>query len=284
MKIFPFKIPKTGDDAIMVQQDVQERFYDRLHQHEEIQISCILKGRGKLLVGDSICDYDKGSILMLGSYLPHVFKSEPRTDEISHMVSIFFTKDNFGSDLFQINELNPLKHLFYMAESGFRNNKPSRSGTMLFRKILESRGPDRFIHFFNLLLFLNQEEKSTLSGANFRAQLSDNEGERMGKVFDYLVSHFQEPISLTDVSDIASLTPTAFCRFFKTRTRKTFSQFLLELRMDHACKLLEAKGKRLMISEIAFQSGFNSVSNFNRFFKKSKGMSPLDYRASKITA
>ena len=78
-------------------------FMDRLHQHEEIQISCILKGRGKLLVGDSICDYDEGSILMLGSYLPHVFKSESSTNEISHMVSIFFTKDNFGSDLFQIN-------------------------------------------------------------------------------------------------------------------------------------------------------------------------------------
>ncbi len=282
MKIFPFKIPKTGDDAIMVQQDIQERFYDRFHQHEEIQISYILKGKGKLLVGDSISSYDEGSILMLGSYLPHVFKSEPGTPEKSHMISIFFTKESFGSHLFQINELNPLKQLFTMAESGLKIVNPPKIGAKYFTKILESTGPDRFIHFFNLLVFLNQSEKSVLSTINFAARLSDNKGERMGKVFDYLASHFQEQISLEDISGIASLTPTAFCRFFKLHTRKTFSQFVLELRLEHACKLLENKKSTMMASEVAFASGFNSVSNFNRFFKKVKGMSPLNYRKSKI--
>ena len=282
MKVLPFKIPKAGNNAIVVQEDIEMQFYDKLHQHEELQISYIHRGKGTLLVGDSVHSYNQGDILVLGSYLPHVFKSEGPALHKSHMISVFFTKENFGEQLFKINELKPLHNLLDMSQSGFIIDNPKITGQQLFKKLVDSDGPKRFLHFFELLLFLDQEKKSILSSTSFNTRLKDNEGERMRKVFNHLVSHFHEQISLEDISEVASLTPTAFCRFFRLRTRKTFSQFLLELRLEHACKLLENKGSSMMVSEVAFKSGFNSVSNFNRFFKKVKGISPLNYSTLKI--
>nr|WP_262908929.1 AraC family transcriptional regulator [Leeuwenhoekiella parthenopeia] len=100
----------------------------------------------------------------------------------------------------------------------------------------------------------------------------------MSKVFDFCLSHFQERISLEEIAEIAVMSPTAFCRFFKERTNKTFSEFLTGLRIEHACQLLRTPDQQEPIANIAYAAGFNSVSNFNRYFKKEKGMSPREYR------
>ncbi|NAY92851.1 helix-turn-helix domain-containing protein [Muricauda sp. JGD-17] len=282
MRITPFKIPKTGNNAVIVQEDIEEQFYDKFHQHEELQISLVLKGSGTLLVGDSIKRYGPGDVVVFGSYLPHVFKSDINGQDKSHMVSIFFTKENFGEQLFQINELKSLETLLSMATSGFKIKRPNPLMTKYFLNLRDCVGLDRLIQFFGLLALLDHEEKILLSSTAYKTRLKDNEGQRIAKVFDYMVSHFQDKISLGEIADVASMTPTAFCRFFKLHTRKTFSQFLLELRIEHACKLLETQGHKVMVSDIAFRSGFSSISNFNRYFKKTKGMSPLNYAASKL--
>jgi quercetin dioxygenase-like cupin family protein len=103
MKVRPFKIPKPVHQSLLVQVDRLPAFYDKLHQHEEIQISCILKGTGKLLVADSIHPYSPGDIVVIGKNCPHVFQSNPSTID-SHMVSLFFSKDSFGEHFFDLLE------------------------------------------------------------------------------------------------------------------------------------------------------------------------------------
>ena len=100
MKVFPFKIPKSGDEPLIYQEDIEVSFYDKLHQHEEIQISFIKKGAGAIFTGDTISQYHEGDILVIGSNLPHVFRSDSHENKTSIMLTLFFTLDSFGKDFF----------------------------------------------------------------------------------------------------------------------------------------------------------------------------------------
>ena len=96
MKVLPFRVPKPVNDALIFQEDKELIFYDKFHQHEEIQVSFIAQGSGTLIVGDTINDYNKGDVLVLDSNLPHVFKSEKLDNTKSHMITLFFTRHAFG--------------------------------------------------------------------------------------------------------------------------------------------------------------------------------------------
>jgi AraC-like DNA-binding protein len=103
------------------------------------------------------------------------------------------------------------------------------------------------------------------------------DSDRIKKVFEYVMQNYKEEIKLNDIAELASMSESAFSRYFKKRTRKTFSTFLTEIRIEHACKLLQ-KDKH-SVSEISYESGFNNLSNFNRQFKRVKNTTPLNYRS-----
>ncbi len=111
MKVLPFKIPKTSSDTVVIQEDKGFAFYDKLHQHEEIQMSLILSGEGNLIVGDAITNYREGDVLVFGSHVPHVLNSDSSRAE-SFMISIFFTEKSFGKDFFELSEFNDLSIFF----------------------------------------------------------------------------------------------------------------------------------------------------------------------------
>ena len=119
-----------------------------------------------------------------------------------------------------------------------------------------------------------------IAANNMEHPSSAKESERMNSVFHYLIDNFHKPISLDDISARANLSPNAFCRFFKSRTKKTFSQFLIEIRINHACKLLIDTEKS--IGNICFECGFNNASHFNRYFKQLNGITPLEYRKQQL--
>ena len=120
MKVLPFKIPKPENVAIVYQEYKQDFFYGRLHQHEEIQLSLILSGEGTLVIGDSVNKFKSDDVLVIGSNLPHVFKSDGAEQEKSHMISIFFSKDSFGKDFFESSEFTLLKPFFKQSAYGLR--------------------------------------------------------------------------------------------------------------------------------------------------------------------
>ena len=118
MKVLPFKIPKPQHEALVYQIDREQVFYDQLHQHAEIQISYVEKGAGALIVGDSINEYKAGDILVIGSFVPHVFRSDTRIKEESLMHTLFFDQDSFGKGFFQLADLSSIQHFFKKAELG----------------------------------------------------------------------------------------------------------------------------------------------------------------------
>ncbi|CAM4329080.1 AraC family transcriptional regulator [Zobellia nedashkovskayae] len=278
MKVHPFQIPKPLHQNLIVQVDREMVFYDKLHQHAEIQLTLIVKAKGKLIVGDSIHPFEDGDFFVIGPHSPHLFKNDS-TDEMAHRISLFFTETTFGESFFELPDLEELHPLFNVSKEGFQVLGDTKDIQNAMKQLPNLQKLERFICFFNLLKNLCYADKKTLTNFVSSKKMGSSQGERMQTIFDYVVTHFQNEINLDTVSSKVHMTPNAFCKFFKQHTNKTFFQFLIELRIEHACQLLNRGDDQNSILEISEQSGFSSISNFNRQFKKLKGVIPSRFAA-----
>ena len=279
MQVRPFQILKPLDENLIVQVDKSQGFYNHLHQHREIQLSLVVKGNGKLLVGDSIHPFYDGDFFAIGSNSPHLFKTE-KPDEHVHMISLFFTSETLGKDFFELSDLKEVSPFFEFIADGFRPLRSQNEIVQLMGQFPEASKLSRIVMFLQLLNLLCDVEKKPLTDFIYPKQTGLLAGERLQVVFDYVLRNFQKDIKLDAVAKLVHMTPNAFCRFFKQRTNKTLFQFLIELRIEHASQLLK-QHKDLSIAEIAERSGFNSISNFNRKFKGIKSIKPSQYAAQK---
>ncbi|MRH99275.1 helix-turn-helix domain-containing protein [Kriegella sp. EG-1] len=276
MKVLAFEIPKSLNDSILVQIDKEKLFYNFLHQHAHIQISHIVKGNGKLLVADSIHSFNPGDIFVIGSRTPHLFQSAENT-EFSHMISIFFTEESLGSNFLSMPEMFDMQRFINMSTTSFKLLPSNKLAIKYINRIQTEKGIDKFICFLKLIKQLTLSESTSLTNFIKTKQITQEEGRRIGIVFDFVMNNFKDDIKLNDVANLIHLTPNAFCRFFKQHTNKTFFEFLIELRIEHSCQLI-IKSENLTIAEIAEMSGFSSISNFNRKFKKLKGVTPSTFK------
>jgi len=276
MKVLPFKIPKPENDTLVVQEDRAAILYDKLHQHQEIQISLIKKGEGSFIIGDYVGEFSQGDVFIIGENLPHVFHNDPTEGEV-HMISLFFMKSSYGDHFFNLPEFKSLDPLFQASNMGIQLQDPSEKLAHSMERITLASKLNRFISFMEILQAISKETMVTLSSAIHRKTYGEEEGKRMRDIFEFSINNFDQNISLNQVADIANMTPNAFCRYFKQRTNKTYMNFLLDIRIGNACKLL-AKKTDLNIAEISYKSGFNNLTNFNRKFKSIKGITPSEFR------
>lgn len=277
MKVLPFKIPKSKNISLIYQEDKGEVLYDKLHQHEEIQLCAIVKGEGSLVVGDSINEYKSGDILIIGSNVPHVFKSDTSNCKTTFMQTLFFTKTSFGEHFFELGDFTEIQQIFTISESGGTLTTHKKVVLKLFQQLKKASNLHRFILFLTIISELLKAEIEPLSTFIYPKKYSDNEGKRMSNIMEYTMNSFQKEISLHTIAEISYMTPNAFCRYFKQRTNKTYFQFLIEVRIENACRLL--KNKDLLITEVSEKSGFKNISNFNRKFKDNKGITPSKFRS-----
>lgn len=278
MKVLPFKIPKPELDALVYQEDHEIIFYDQLHQHEEIQISYIVQGSGSLIVGDSINYFTTNDILVIGENIPHVFRSDSSMTSRSIMFTLFFTKTSFGKDFFNISDLLELSQFFKDSIHGIKLLSHQKEIIDYFTKMKNKNRIERIASLLNILNLIIQAEKEQLSSFVYKKKYTDIEGKRMNVVFQYAMDHFNEPISLNEISQKANMSKNAFCRYFKNRTNKTFFQFLIEVRIENACKLLYRE-QELSVALISELCGFQNIANFNRKFKELKQMTPTQYKS-----
>ncbi len=276
MKVLPFKIPKPENDTLVVQEDQVPMLYDKLHQHQEIQISLIKKGEGSFIIGDCVGEFSQGDIFIIGENLPHVFHNDPADGEV-HMISLFFTKSSYGDHFFNLPEFKVLDPVFQASAQGIHIEGPSLKLKLLIERITLKSKLNRFISFLEIMQVISKERMIALSSAIHNKSYGEEEGKRMRNIFEFSLNNYDQNISLQQVAGIANMTPNAFCRYFKQRTNKTYINFLLDIRIGNACKLL-AKKTDLNIAEISYKSGFNNLTNFNRKFKSIKGLTPSEYR------
>ena len=280
MKVIPFNIPKSGKEFVRFQEDSQPFFYDRLHRHPEMQLSCILEGEGKLMVGDYIGTFRPGDIFLLGPDLPHVFRSsddyyEKGAQLSSRAIMLFIDFKTLGPGLEELEEVK----LFFENLNGCYKVVPNDTPQFLMVvKSLEGKTKlDKLMAALKVVqMLMDATDLKRLNLADRMLDLSEREGKRMEKVMRFLVEEYNRPVSLKEIASVANMSKEAFCRFFKVRTRKTFVNYLNELRIDHACQMLLQSDRAIV--DIAFASGFQNLSNFNRNFIKQKGITPTVYR------
>lgn len=277
MKVLPFQIPKPEKSALIYQVDQAYQFYQHLHQHEEIQISILLEGEGELIVGDTVNYFKPNDIFIIGSNIPHLFRNNPIEGKEAHMLTMFFTKESFGASFFDLPEMQSLQPLLRKMESGLRILEHLPEMKSLFLRLADQPHFERFMTFLEIMKMASISKSEPLSSFIYQKVYSDDEGERMSKVMNHAITHFREPITLKEISDLANMTPNAFCRYFKKRTRKTFFQFLLEIRLEAAARLLKNETDMSIIA-VSEASGFNNLSNFNRKFKEYKKVTPSAFR------
>ena len=277
MNIVSFIIPKTKESTLIYQQDKGPFFYEKLHQHEEILICQILRGEGTLVIGDSISPYKKGDVIVIGSFLPHVFKSDVEASNVSKMRSLFFTKDSFGSGFFDLEVSQELRSFFQKSSYGFKLIASTSNASKLFSKIHKAKKLQQFVLFLNLMKILSSAKHQRLSSFVYDKKYSPTEGKRMTDVLEYTFENYDKEVSLESVAQVAAMTKNSFCKYFKKVTNKTYFEFLKEIRVEHACKLIR-KHKDIRIFDVAYLCGFKNISNFNKQFKTITTLRPSDFK------
>ncbi len=210
-----------------------------------------------------------------------MFKSDLRASTSSHMLTLFFTENAFGPSFFKLEELKECLSFFKRSRHGFKVTSLKKKLKELFFELKDASKMSQFILLLEILKILSEVNYKSLSSFIYDKIYSDTEGHRMRDVFEYTMENYQSTISLSTIAEVASMTKNAFCKYFKKRTNKTYVQFLNELRIEHACKLLLTQ-KDLSVIEIAEQTGFNNLSNFNRQFKTIKYLSPKEFKTAKV--
>lgn len=283
MKVVPFKIPKSSKELIRYQVDRQPYFYDKLHQHPEIQLSYVLEGEGKLIVGNYIGRFGPGDVFLLGQNVAHVFRSddvyyEPSTNLQSHAIVVFFDLSAFGKEFWAAEELAEAK-AFFEQLSGCYSVKAVKQESLIeqVRKLQHKTKLGKVLGALQLVdMLMHHATLQRLNRDDQMYNLSEREGKRMEQIVRFLVDESHRQLSLEEVASIANLSREAFCRFFKERTRKTLVSYLNELRVHNACHALEHTDQT--IASIAFSCGFANLSQFNRVFLKLSGITPRQYR------
>lgn len=283
MKVLQFTIPVAHDKSFIVQKDVLPHFYPHLHRHTEVQLTWVQKGEGTLIVENNMHTFWPNNIYWIGGNQPHVFKSDPaylasKSRKTVQTFSIYFNPFDQLAPLFSLHEFKKIKAFAERAQSGFKLPEETvgeASSWML--KIQNSKGVDQFTNFIGLLNYIQSIPtlQPLVSGTRL-SQVNEQEGIRIGSIYDYIMKHFEEEITLEAIARHANMTPQAFCRYFKKHTRLTFVSFLNEVRINEACKRL-AEGSYDSISTVAYHCGFNSIANFNRVFRAVTGKSPREY-------
>ena len=283
IKPIPFRLQKSENHGILVQIDITQYFYNKLHYHPEFQITAIIKGDGIFYAGNNMSAFTENDVFIIGSSIPHLLKCS----DIFHSdhspgvkgVSLFFNTNSFGNEFFEKKEMQRLKALLQDAKRVIKVSGEIKKD--LLNKIGSTpalQNEKLIITFLEILSLIAQSEKEYLNAEHYNLKLNNNEGERLNKVLDHTFQHYREEITIDQIAKVALLSRSQFSHFFKLHTSKTFIQFVNELRIEKACILL--KGRNHTVEQICYEVGFKNVSNFLRHFKRTKGISPSIYQKS----
>jgi len=281
-EIFHERLHYPPEQSFIIKYNDIQHFTFPFHYHQEYEIVFVKKSRGQRFVGDQIEKFQDGDLTLLGSMLPHCFINEKAYYENDPNLRVNAYIIQFPSDFFSERMLNSpefykISQLLGASERGVLFlNLDIDMIDIAFQQIMNAKGCEKYIRFIQLLDDLSQKEIKILASKGYMHDCPWNKNSRLSKVYQYVMKHYREDIELKKAAEIAVMSPSAFCRYFKEKTRQTFKEFLIDLRISYACKLLQIA--EMSISQICFESGFCNVSNFNRQFLKSQGESPTKYR------
>lgn len=280
LKPFFEKVPRLQEGSIFIKQYPEPELVMPYHYHPEFEIALTQGRKSKRFVGNSVEEIDDQDLVFLGKNLPHCFIGEEEIPTGSNLVVLQFQFDVFGENFLSLPEAAAIKDLVNRSQYGILFPEHTQAAAKAkILEMLDAHPLERLIRLLELLHILSQvRDYRLLNTRSFQKQHYNEDYDRLNQVYDFIAQNFKESISLEEAAEVANLSKTAFCRYFKQRTAKTFKEVLNEMRISFACDLiLNGRLQAMTVSQIAEESGFRNISNFNRQFRKVTGHSPAQY-------
>lgn len=278
--IFHEKIPRTGDDIFLVNHFEEPQFDYPLHYHVEYELTYIDKCSGTRIVGDDISEFENSDLVFLGKNLPHQWqKDEDIHYKNSRIITVQFGEEIFSEYLINTSLFKPLKILLEKSQRGIQiKGKAAESIKKRLRLLLKQKGFVAFNNFMAILQILsnNEEQNECVASVGYTLNPEETKSMQINRVNHFILNNYSENISQKDVAQLIGMSESAFSHFFKKHTNLSFTDFLINVRLGNASKLLLET--TLYISEICYQTGFRNIANFNRQFRKRYGSTPSEYR------
>jgi AraC-like DNA-binding protein len=269
---------------IFIIKDLEEKHFDPVwHAHSEYQLFVVLEGTGTRFIGDSIKSFKSGELVLTGPHLPHVWRSDETYFEKKspHKVTgiVIYLNENFlGDHILEKEEMLALKKLFSKSMRGLEFYGAKKTEVItLMKELTQMQGIHSVIHLLHILEILaSTKEYHYISSKPYDDTFNQNETDRLNTVYEYVFKNFRKKILLEEIAELLHMTPTSFSRYFTMKNNKSFSRFIAEIRIKHACEMLTETDES--IAQVCYDCGFNTLSNFNKQFKEIISKKPTEYK------
>jgi AraC-like DNA-binding protein len=279
MKIVFEKIVPEAGNSFAILDKRAPAFDGRFHFHPEIEITLIQASRGRRVVGDSIEQFAPGDLVLLGENLPHQYVSDSAPRKTPAQAKVIQFRANFmGEVLLSLPEFKRIAAMLNQATRGLKFSRDTtEQAAQLIKQIFSASGARRLLHLLELLDILSRDGRAApIASAGYLSRINTREGDAIDKALEYLNTNFTQPVKLENLSCHLHVSPATCNRLLQKSIGRSFKTSLNEIRISHACRLLLETEQPIV--EVAYSSGFNNLSNFNRRFKELKRHTPKAYR------
>jgi AraC-like DNA-binding protein len=274
-------IPPT---QIFVIRHLHDKHFDPVwHAHSEYQLFVVLEGTGTRFIGDNLKAFRPGELIFTGPHLPHLWRSDDVYFEKTNSLTIsgiviYFNEKFLGDHIMEKEEMAVLRKLFAKSMRGLEFFGAKKNQVIkMMHELTQMQGMPSVIQLLSILDILSTtKEYHYISSTSYNDSFDQNETDRLNIVYEYVLKTFRQKIILKELADLLHMTPTSFSRYFTMKNNKSFSKFVSEIRIKHACKLLTESEDS--IAQICYECGFNTVSNFNNQFKEIMLKKPSQYK------
>lgn len=287
MKLEQTKITSYLNSKVSVLNRIEPFFQSPFHSHPELELVYVKESFGKRIIGNSVMPFEPGDMVFLGSDIPHVWLNDEKyyqgIEELkANSIVVYFNKDIFGSAFYELQETQKINELFVQAGKGISIiGKTNKQIAKKLEKLVAKKDFEVIVGLFEILSILSDSpDKIYINDEIYSLMQKDSKTDRISEVFQYVNKNYKKNISLEEIAAVANMTRTSFCRMFKLKTKKNFMDYLHEIRISNACKLLLETDKSM--SEIAYACGYKTASNFNKLFKKCKGITPTEFKSNAL--
>lgn len=276
MKPLVQKLPLDKDSSFVARTYESPIYETPWHQHEEVEILLSVEGYGKLFAGNYVGEYKVGDIYLFGKNLPHWFRKEEGVH--GNALVIQFKDSIFGNGFLDIPEMSSIKSILLESRKGLKIKGATKNKiTNSLPEIEYLKGFEKLKILLNCLELIHNSKEYEILSEYYFDNYTEKSIDEIGLVFEYTMANYRKKITLEEMADITNQSVSSFCKVFKKSAKKTYIQFLNEVRIGQACRLLTST--KMNISEICYESGFKNWANFSSQFKKIRGVTPSEYRS-----
>jgi AraC-like DNA-binding protein len=275
-------LPRNSGESFVTRFFDYQYYPTPWHFHPEYELVLVTESTGKRFIGDHISDFKPGDLALIGPYLPHTYKNDAKYFEDdstlrAKSIVVHFKEDSFGSGFFDLPESTRIASLLERSFRGIAvTGKTNELVAQKLYQLLEKKGCSRWLQLLDILNILSESKDLNYICNHAITGRNTAETIRMNQVINFVLGNFKREISIAEVAGLTNMAENSFSRYFSQRTRKSFTSFVNEVRLNHASKLLIETTKS--VTDICLECGYNNLSNFNRQFLKVYKKNPLGFR------